>query len=1242
MMIRLGDLVELDQTHSQDAAIVLDLGLLNHNLVSAFTPTQASVKILKRLTQVVLPGVPPEQRAMNWFGSYGSGKSHLGVLIGQLLRDGAHTPEFALFLRKLENFGEQALAKELQQVFLPPPQTDQADPDARPYLLVPLYASQTPSLQAKLLEGLYKAIKNQIKVDPALTLEAILPRTEYEAAYHRFEEIVQNAPHYQNAALSDWQLEADYFTTEEMALGLKHYEPLALKTFCLWHQRVCHGAKFRPVDTDGKNVVEAYKEAGQNLATRYHYGGIAVIWDELGHALEDLMRTPERNAVEEIIELQRFVETTCQPNLGHLLFLGLTHVSLAEYGARSEAPQDVRDRLKTIEGRFTSLKVELKPSESEGYHLLGAQRSWTEKGQTYLAQSHTAIDSLAAVCGKLPLFQNMTQDLPKIIRDCYPLHVITAAALFAISTRYAQATRTAFTFFRDLNGQTFERSISEAGLFRHELIRLPELIDYYGDKMEKEASGMMEMYRRAVAEVRAKGDACETKVHILGVLLFSKVLGEHFQATETFIAAALFDEKLNQSTIETLQKDLVWLKNAGIIWKNKVTDLWSLAGEAWVDPESLIKEKQQSITLSETATLFTQYPDMRDDLLPLLGKHDLEPSRCGIVRCYSVDLLTSPFKMPITQSDNLSKAAQVFLVMAKDSEAAIQAQQVCQTVSFQQVYYWIPREGTRRLNDKLRRYVAIELLLKQKTHGEGLKRQFEARWEENRQALTHQMSELFGRQGLVSGRAQIFRAGEDTQLSCTSWHDFRIFLTQAVHQEYPSEIYVCSMGLNGVDDETYTSHSKVIDIVHKILNFDNNSAYQNDLLGEKETSQTASIIDGILGQYANQLFIERENGWDIKTVEETKGAVHDVLSLIRNELLRKREKPYKISELRKKLMKPPYGLPPSAYAILTAVALRKDIKRLAWVNLKTNEPFEKTLAKAFTANNTFEIRLQDFGKKQLLILRLLAEILKISRLPKTDDNEYARQAVQTLRQFIKELPDTVKEASKLDDKARQLAKFFRAVGKTPHDIADFLIQLTDIQTEQKSDFGALNNYPQTRQQLAEIIHAFEKIKNERLHALRQVLREHVPESITERAVLLEQLHNVGTRQAMNLAQVIGTEAINESMIERLVQDVLHKGFDQCSEIEIGQLIGELKALFENARKPRQAAPIAQPSVQPPQQRPVLANLYRVVAEPTFDPDTLKVINDLREVIAAYQPRLDKKRLLTAIQQVYAEIDKLPL
>ncbi|MDM8559621.1 hypothetical protein [Candidatus Parabeggiatoa sp. HSG14] len=1044
-MTKLRDIIELDQTHSQDAAIVLDYGLYNHDLVGAFTPTNASVNILKQLVRAVLPGVPQEQRAMNWFGSYGSGKSHLGVLAGQLLRDGAHTPEFTKFLRKLENFGENKLAEELRNTFMP-----LDDPDAKPYLLVPLYASQTPSLQTKLLEGLYKALKNHVKKHPKLDIKEILPTTEYDAAFYRFGEIIKNSTHYQNVDLSEWSLAGDYFTTEEMAIGLKRHEPPALKTFCLWHECVCHDAKFRPTDAGGKSFVEAYKEAGKNLAAKYHYGGIAIIWDELGNALEDLMRTQERSAVEEIIELQRFIETTCQPDKGHLLFLGLTHVSLAEYGTRSDAPQDVRDRLKTIEGRFTSLKVELKPSESEGYYLLGAQRRWTEMGHTYLEQSNTAIEYLASVCIKLPLFQQFSKDLAHIIRDCYPLHVITAAALFAISTRYAQATRTAFTFFRDLNNQTYERSIDESSLFNTELIRLPDLVEYYSDKMEKEASATMEMYRRAVAEVKAKGEICDSKVNILSVLLLSKVLGEHFQATDAFLIATLYDDMPNTAITKNLQKDLIWLKNAGLVWKNQMTGLWTLAGEAWIDPESLIKEAQQPIIINNTVSFFKSYPDLCLDLLPHLGINELELSPCGIIRAYSIDLLTSP----TPKKENLSLAAHVLLVMAEDSEAAIQAQQICQKMPQAQVYYWIPREGTSGLNDNLRRYVAIEKLLKQSTFGEGLKRQLEARWEKNRHALLCKLSELFGRQGIISGKVQIFQAGEEIPLSCKSWHDFRIFLTDAVH-------------------------------------------------------------------------------------------------------------------------------------------------------------------------------MQDFSRKQLSILRLLAEVLKVSRTQGIDENEYARQAASTLRHFIKQLPNTVKEAPKLDDKARQLAKFFRAVGKTSHDLAELLMDLTDFQTELKSDLGAMNNFPQTRQQLTDIIYAFEKIKNERLYVLHQALIEQIPEQAADRKVLLEQLKNYGTDETRKMAQIIGTGFIDEKMIQQIVQCGIHKPFNNCTEIEIGQLIGKLKVLFDNCRKPQ----------QPPSSlvQPISINPY-MVAEQTIDSETLQLLKELRNIITPYQQKMDKKRVLIAVQQLYTEIN----
>lgn len=147
-MTTISNVIKLDKSNTQGAAVLLEDGLYDKNLVANFSPTHSSIVVLEKLSQAVLPGASKDQRAMNWYGSYGSGKSHLGTLIGQLLRDGAHTSSFDEFLRKLENFGEAHLVNTLKKSFLSP-----SDPDSKPYLIVPLYASQTPSIPAKLMEG---------------------------------------------------------------------------------------------------------------------------------------------------------------------------------------------------------------------------------------------------------------------------------------------------------------------------------------------------------------------------------------------------------------------------------------------------------------------------------------------------------------------------------------------------------------------------------------------------------------------------------------------------------------------------------------------------------------------------------------------------------------------------------------------------------------------------------------------------------------------------------------------------------------------------------------------------------------------------------------------------------------------------------------------------------------------------------------------------------------------------------
>ena len=108
--VLLGDLVSI-QTGA--AAIVLSEGLNQKELISSFVPTVSSLEVLKHIQNAVQYGAHQQDRAINCFGIYGSGKSRLAVLIGQMLRDGVHSPEFSNFLDRLISINEESFAKKL-------------------------------------------------------------------------------------------------------------------------------------------------------------------------------------------------------------------------------------------------------------------------------------------------------------------------------------------------------------------------------------------------------------------------------------------------------------------------------------------------------------------------------------------------------------------------------------------------------------------------------------------------------------------------------------------------------------------------------------------------------------------------------------------------------------------------------------------------------------------------------------------------------------------------------------------------------------------------------------------------------------------------------------------------------------------------------------------------------------------------------------------------------------------------
>jgi energy-coupling factor transporter ATP-binding protein EcfA2 len=1151
-MTTLNDLIQINSTNS-DAAIVVNRGLNNHNLVDSFAPTKSAVAVLKHLREAVLPTATQEQRSLNIFGSYGSGKSHLAVVMAHLLHDGSGDIAFDHFFERLRNFGESTLAENLKNTFL-----NSNDVDAKPYLLVSLYGSKTPSLGSMLMEGLYDAIERHPKLNPA----DILPATEYDVCVKRFETMVENKPEWAKADLSEWDLAQHYFTTEEMVDDLKNHQPIALETFKNWHQKACAGAMFNPATEGGSNFIDAYFEAGKNLSEKHGYGGIVVLWDELGLALENLISNPLRDTIGEIFDLQAFVEKACAPVRGHTLFLGLTHVSFQQYG--SNLDESVKNRLEAIFGRFRAFKIELSAAESEGYHLLGMQRMWTDYGLQQLENSRVNQLKIAAICSALPLFKTLEQNaLNTLSEEIYPLHPVMAAGLFALS-KMAQANRTALTFFRENANEILARHVDENQLFERELVRLPELVDYYEPTIKDKKSHELERYQRAVGKINA--DATEQEIHgrksILKLLLLNELLGEaNFQTNEAFLACALYDAEPNTSESETLHLDLAWLKGAELIWKNDLTQQWTLLGDSGVNVEKLIEEKLNHFAGRSAETLLKNYPTMCDDLLPILGEHKLEPSLCGIVRSYNVELLTPPITNTL-KLDNPLISGKLYLVLAKDQGDVAQVKERIQASEPANVYFWIPTNGIRaeaviyggtgfKLGGLLCRYLSIELLLKEKTATDDLRRQLQAKLERTRQDLLNLFKIFYGRDGLTSGKSELWQAGTAQALNCKSWNEFKNLLAKQINEVYPNEIPIRANNMNELNDEKYTGSRKVQKIVDCILEFETNPAYQTDLLGEdKETSEPSALIDGILD--ANDLFIQRHpNKWDIKSIEETDGKLKDVLTLMRDTLSRKRENPYIISKLRDELIAPPYGIPSCNLAIFAAVAIRDKVKQLRFGATGNESDFATNLNNAFEKGSKITIRVFDFSNKQLNALILVGKYFKIVNSFGKSSEEYAMESANHLRRFVTSQPDVIKNSTQLHEKTKDLVKFFQAIAKSPQEIADKLLDLIGNDLSEQA--------------LHELLDDFERVENVNRHDIKQTLQKVIPKDIEEKAQLVARLnHQSATPQAKAVAQIFEQHLdVNEIDVKHVTLAMLNKPFEECSEKEIGQCQGKLESLIEH-------------------------------------------------------------------------------
>jgi len=175
-------------------------------------------------------------------------------------------------------------------------------------------------------------------------------------------------------------------------------------------------------------------------ATRKRFDRIAIIWDEFGRHLENLMAEGRANELSDIQLLAEFCGRTkvVPVTLGLIL-----HQSLLHYAGN--VTQAVRKEWKKVEGRFRTIQY---VDDSKEVYRLIAQVVDSLPGKRPLAAKAAAFWAKAALAQGF--FKGFDEsELADLFQAAYPLHPVVLYLLPRVSGRVAQNERTLFSFLRE-------------------------------------------------------------------------------------------------------------------------------------------------------------------------------------------------------------------------------------------------------------------------------------------------------------------------------------------------------------------------------------------------------------------------------------------------------------------------------------------------------------------------------------------------------------------------------------------------------------------------------------------------------------------------------------------------------------------------------------------------------------------------------------------------------------------------
>lgn len=444
--------IKTEDSFKYSVNIKFDIG--DFNKLDTYVPTAKNVKLFMELFDSFRNNAV--SRAHLLTGSYGTGKSLFGTILGTVLSEKSEIEKYDKFIDKIMRFNIN-LANKLK---------DEIE-NKNPYLLV-LPSTGSGSFKQSMLLGLQQALKENHLEDifPSTYFKSVIEKlkqwdSKYKDTYQDFVSLLKEE---RGETITDFKAKIDKFNQESYNYFIENYPKLT------------SGGSFNPFY--GCSLMDIYMSVNREIRN-HGYQGIYVIFDEFNKLLEDNIDSFDGK------ELQDFAELTTRSEENEIHLLLISHKNLLQY--TTGLSQEQINEWKKVEGRFKILDAS--QYSSQIYELMSNVILKDEEDWNKFKDRNNDLFSLYKDrLNELDLCPDYDEEEKDkyLLKGCYPLHPLAAVLLPKLSQKVAQNERTIFTFLSTKEDNTLGEFVNENHGEEFPLIRLSTIYDYFEDLMQQE------------------------------------------------------------------------------------------------------------------------------------------------------------------------------------------------------------------------------------------------------------------------------------------------------------------------------------------------------------------------------------------------------------------------------------------------------------------------------------------------------------------------------------------------------------------------------------------------------------------------------------------------------------------------------------------------------------------------------------------------------------------------------------